>query len=43
VLKDAAFDLVHAVDTFLYVVRPRLAERHMRDIAQVLRPEQCWC
>jgi len=38
--RDASFDLVYAVDTFPYLVLSGgdIAERHMRDIARVLRP-----
>ena len=38
--RDASFDLVYAVDTFPYLVLSGgdFAERHMRDIARVLRP-----
>ncbi len=38
--RDPSFDLVHAVDTFPYLVLSGgdFAERHMRDIARVLRP-----
>jgi SAM-dependent methyltransferase len=38
--RDAAFDLIYAIDTFPYVVLSgrSVAERHMNDFARVLRP-----
>jgi ubiquinone/menaquinone biosynthesis C-methylase UbiE len=38
--RDASFDLVYAIDTFPYLVLSGgdIAERHLRDIARVLRP-----
>jgi SAM-dependent methyltransferase len=37
-LPDRAFDLVLAVDSFPYLVRAGLADRHAADAARVLRP-----